>query len=290
MAGPDGSAQGVGASSGYVLGHSDVEHRRLEFQAELIAPITRQLLVDAGIAEGMHVLDVGTGRGDVAFVTAELVGDTGTVVGIDTAPAAIAAARERATADSQGNVSFEEGDPVGFRPGRPLDAVVGRYVLQFLPDPATVLRLIGGRLRPGGIVAFHEIDWTGHRSYPAVPLWDRCCNLVTEVIAAGGGEIASGSRIPSVFAEAGLPAPTMGMTTIVGAGANSRDVAQRMANLVCSLLPNLEDRGLVASGELDPQTLAQQIVDDVAASASFVIAGSEVTAHTRVPDRATDTS
>jgi len=80
------------------------------------------------------------------------------------------------------------------------------------------------------------------------------------------------------------------VATCFGAAANSGDVAQRLANLVLSLLPNLEDRGLVASGELDAQTLAQQIVDDVAASASFVIAGSEVTAHTRVPDRATDTS
>jgi cyclopropane fatty-acyl-phospholipid synthase-like methyltransferase len=47
----------------YVLGHAEAEHRRLEVQAALIAPITRRLLVDAGIQEGMHVLDVGTGGG-----------------------------------------------------------------------------------------------------------------------------------------------------------------------------------------------------------------------------------
>jgi ubiquinone/menaquinone biosynthesis C-methylase UbiE len=59
-----------------VLGHSEAELRRLTFQAALIEPITRELLVDAGIAEGMRVLDVGTGRGDVAFLVAEIVGDT----------------------------------------------------------------------------------------------------------------------------------------------------------------------------------------------------------------------
>ncbi|HKB19915.1 MAG TPA: hypothetical protein VKC65_02800, partial [Gaiellaceae bacterium] len=49
---------------GYVLGHSEAELRRLTFQADLIEPITRELLVDAGIEEGMRVLDIGTGRGD----------------------------------------------------------------------------------------------------------------------------------------------------------------------------------------------------------------------------------
>jgi SAM-dependent methyltransferase len=269
--------------SEYVLGHSDAEHRRLEFQAELTAPITRRLLVDAGIQEGMRVLDVGTGRGDVAFIAAELVGKTGSVLGIDSAPAAIAVARERAAADSHDNVSFEEGDPVSFTPMSQLDAIVGRYVLQFLSEPAAALRLLSGHLRPGGILAFHEIDWTGHRSEPPVQIWDRCCSLVTEVIAAGGADIASGGRIPSIFASAGLPAPSMGMTTIVGAGANSHDAVQRLANLVLSLLPKLQERGLVSPDEFDPDTLAQQIAGDVTASASFIAAGSEVTAYMRVP-------
>jgi hypothetical protein len=270
--------------SEYVLGHSEVEHRRLEFQAALIAPITRRLLVDAGLRQGMHVLDVGTGRGDVAFIAADIVGENGSVTGIDSAPRAIATARERAAVASRLNVSFEEGDPVAFEPASPLDAVVGRYVLQFLPDPAAVLRRLSGHLRPGGIVAFHEIDWTGHRSCPPAPMWDRCCSLVTKVLALGGAELASGGRIPAIYAAAGLPAPSMAMTAIVGAGANSQEVVRRMTNLVLSLLPRMQEHGLVASGELDPDTLERQLADDVQASASFVVAGSEVTAYTRLPD------
>lgn len=269
----------------YVLGHSNAEHRRLEFQAGLIAPITRRLLVDAGIREGMRVLDVGTGRGDVAFIAADIVGESGFVVGIDSASAALAVARERSAADGRVNVSFKEGDPASFTPMSPLDAIVGRYVLQFLRDPAAALRQVSDHLRPGGIVAFHEIDWTGHRSFPPVPIWDRCCRLVTDLIASGGAVIDSGGRLPSIFAEAALPAPSMAMTTIVGAGANSHDVVQRMANLVLSLLPRMEAHGLVAPGEVDPAALAQGLAHDVAMSASFIAAGSEVTAHSRKPAR-----
>jgi hypothetical protein len=110
--------------------------------------------------------------------------------------------------------------------------------------------------------------------------------LVTEAIALGGAEIASGSKLPAIFAEAGLPSPSLRMTTIVGAGANSKQVVQRMANLVISLLPTMQERGLVGPNGLDPGSLAQLLADDVTASASFVAAGSEVTAFTCLPTRA----
>ena len=43
----------------------------------------------------MRVLDIGCGVGDVSFLAAELVGPTGTVVGIDRNPGVLAVARQR---------------------------------------------------------------------------------------------------------------------------------------------------------------------------------------------------
>jgi cyclopropane fatty-acyl-phospholipid synthase-like methyltransferase len=65
----------------YVLGHSARELERLTIQARLIDRITRGFLRDGGIAEGMRVIDVGCGAGDVSFMAAELVGESGEVVG-----------------------------------------------------------------------------------------------------------------------------------------------------------------------------------------------------------------
>jgi ubiquinone/menaquinone biosynthesis C-methylase UbiE len=119
----------------------------------------------------MRVLDVGTGRGDVAFLAAELVGESGSVLGVDRAAEAIRAARDRAAERGDANVAFEEGDPAELAFSAPFDAVVGRYVLQFQREPAQMLCRLVDHLRPGGIVAFHEIDWTGHRSVPPVAIW-----------------------------------------------------------------------------------------------------------------------
>ena len=67
----------------YALGHSDRELDRLSAQARLIDPVTRRFFHDAGIVPGMHVLDVGRGAGDVAFLVADLVGESGEVIGVD---------------------------------------------------------------------------------------------------------------------------------------------------------------------------------------------------------------
>ena len=76
----------------YILGHSDPEIARLKMQARLLEPVTKRFLQQAGIAAGMHVLDIGSGAGDVAFLAAGLVGPSGSVLGSDTAAAAVSAA------------------------------------------------------------------------------------------------------------------------------------------------------------------------------------------------------
>ena len=265
----------------YVFGHSEFELRRLAFQASLLNPVTRQLLVEAGVTSGMRVLDVGTGVGDVAFLVAELVGDTGSVVGVDRAPAAVAVARERAEQASLPNVSFVEGDPAQLTFTDQFDAVVGRLVLMFQPEPSAMLRPLVSHLRPGGTVAFHECDWTGYRSYPPVALWDRCCGLVEQALQAGGADTHFGSKLPSTFAAAGLAAPAMQISAIIGAGANCGDAAQRLAGAVETLMPAIEERGLAEPGEIEADTLAQRLIDDVTASASFAVAPSEFTAWSR---------
>ena len=111
----------------YVLGHAKQELDRLSTQARVIDPLTRRLLIEAGIRPGMRVLDVGSGAGHVAFLAAELVGDAGEVVGVDRSQVALASARAGATAQRVRNVSFQAGDPIEMTFEQSFDAVIGRY-------------------------------------------------------------------------------------------------------------------------------------------------------------------
>jgi ubiquinone/menaquinone biosynthesis C-methylase UbiE len=120
----------------YLMGRSEAETRRLITQHQLYGRFTRRLLEDAGIVEGMKVLDVGSGAGDVALLAAELVGPTGSVLGVDQDPEVLETASARAEASGLTNISFHAGDLNKNIPGNDFDAVVGRLVLLYVPDPA----------------------------------------------------------------------------------------------------------------------------------------------------------
>ena len=86
----------TGNSANYALGHAPTEIRRLGIQAALLRPITTRLLQGLGVSPGMRILDAGWGAGDVTLLAADLVCESGAVVGIDRSEAAILAARARA--------------------------------------------------------------------------------------------------------------------------------------------------------------------------------------------------
>jgi ubiquinone/menaquinone biosynthesis C-methylase UbiE len=87
----------------------------------------------------MRVLDVGSGAGDVAILLAAVVGPEGEVIGSDSARTAIQMAERRIREEGIPNVSFLHGDPVEMTFEKPFDAVVGRYVLQFMSNPSAAL-------------------------------------------------------------------------------------------------------------------------------------------------------
>jgi SAM-dependent methyltransferase len=270
---------GEAGSSTYALGHSERELNRLRVQARLVDPITRRFLVEAGIRRGMRVLDVGSGVGDAAFLVAEFVGADGEVVGTDRSDAALAVARRRAAERSLRNVSFREGDPAGMTFEEPFDAVVGRYVLNFQPDPAGMLRKLVTHVRTGGLVVFHEPYRGPVRSYPPVAAYDEAWELVNETGRRLGADPLFGLKLHATFIAAGLPAPTMRFESVIAGGATSADHVHFEMDLVPTLATEMERLGVVAAGELDAvETLADQVIDEVAATESVVVGRGEVAA------------
>lgn len=136
----------------YVLGHSETELRRLEEQGHFFSDLTKHVFRQAGLGEGMHVLDVGSGAGDVSLLAGKLVGPSGHVVGVDRSEEAVAMANARAQASGARHVRFVGGDAATMEFESKFDAVVGRLVLMYHPRPAEMLlldRANSARLRSG---------------------------------------------------------------------------------------------------------------------------------------------
>jgi protein-L-isoaspartate O-methyltransferase len=113
----------------YAMGRSEAETERLIRQSGLYAPFTWRLFEQVGLGPGMRVLDVGTGAGDVALMAAEMVGTTGSVVGVDHNPKVLQTARARAIRAGVTNATFVEGDAGALELDGGFDAAVGRLVL-----------------------------------------------------------------------------------------------------------------------------------------------------------------
>ncbi|OBI42356.1 class I SAM-dependent methyltransferase [Mycobacterium sp. E796] len=207
--------------SSYVLGHADEEVQRLLLQGRLYDGYTEHALRLAGLRPGMRVLDIGSGPGDVSFVAARLVGPTGSVLGVDAAPAMVELARTRAAEKGLATVRFTQASIDAIALDEPVDAVVGRLILMHLPDPAATLRRLSSLVRPGGVIAFAEIDITRARSVPELPLFSQVIAGIVRAFEAMGISPRFGTTLHTVFADAGLGAPQLAIGAPIGTAADA---------------------------------------------------------------------
>ena len=268
----------------YTMGRSKEETERLIQQSGLYEDITGRLLRDAGLFTGMKVLDIGSGAGDVAFAAAELVGSEGEVLGVDMNPEILETARTRAQAAGLTNVQFVAGDAQTLGLPNDFDALIGRLVLMYLPDPVATLKQLATHLRPGGIVAFQEVDFTTYSSIarPETPMMNQLAEWGVEVFRRSGANVGMGLDLYSTFVDAGLPEPSLQYTAPVG-GPEAWIGYQFIANAFRSILPLLERFGIATAEEVDLETLAQQLRAEVVASKRPLILPPHITAWAQLP-------
>ena len=267
-------------SNSYVLGHSESELDRLSAQAEIFEPATREVLLAAGLKPGMRVLDVGCGAGDVAFLASEIVGPAGQVVAVDRAPEALARASHRAGGRRLENILFEQGDPAEMEFQCDFDAVIGRLVLMYYAEPTDAVRKLAGKLRSGGVLLFQELDGAGCFSWPPSPTYDSTIYLIRKALELSGAPTRLGLRLYSIFQDAGLPAPEMRLFGAVGGG-EDHPVYSVVAESLRSLLPVLETFGVITAEQLDVDSLAARMRQEIIANRSVATSPSLIGAWVR---------
>jgi len=130
------------------------------------------------------------------------------------------------------------------------DAVIGRYVLIHQSDPVGFLRAATRLLRPGGVLAFHEIEFGGLRSLPNVEIWDKTADVIKDFFHRTLPHHDIANRLIDLFATVELPCPNTFCEVPVGGGAASPIYAW-FAEGIRSVLPQIAQMGM-ATGDLMP--------------------------------------
>jgi ubiquinone/menaquinone biosynthesis C-methylase UbiE len=271
------------SNSTYVLGSSPRELSRLSLQAQIIQPITERLLRRLGIREGMRVLDLGCGAGDVSMLAAEMVGPTGSVVGIDQSAAAVAKAEARVRDSGYQQISFCISSVEKFFSAEPFDVVIGRFVLIHQPSPSDFLRAAQRHVRRGGVIAFHEVS-CHHELYslPKAPLFQRMAKLLRIGFSAFPSYDAAG-RLLEHFRMADLPHPELFAEMSVGGGKDSPFYAW-IAETISSLTPLLVKQGVTSEEEISIDTLEERLRSQVVKMQSQLVGYPQVCAWARLHD------
>ena len=177
------------AAEKYALGYRRLEQQRLQRQAEELGPEAEWLFDQIGIADGATVLEIGCGpRGCLDLLSAR-VGSSGRVVGVELSQAAVELAQDFLTKRGLQNVEVLAGDAraVGLAEGS-FDLVTSRLVLVNIPEPDRMIATAVALARPGGAVAFHEIDWVAVMCDPPSQAWTTLTDLYLAVSAKNGND------------------------------------------------------------------------------------------------------
>ncbi|MGF6508549.1 methyltransferase domain-containing protein [Paraburkholderia sp. 32] len=217
------------------------------------ADFTSRLVVDAGIRAGMKVLDVGCGSGDVAFLLAQLVGASGTIVGVDHDPSALAVARQRTVADGAAIPTFVQCELLELPESLGLfDAIVGRRVLMYQADAVEAVRVLTRNLRPGGIILFQEHDTTMvPASLDAFPLHRQVTGWIQGMIEREGADLHVGFNLHRNLTQAGLVVEEVRAECLL----QTPDRPYGLGHIVRACLPRIVAHGVATADEIGIETL-----------------------------------
>ncbi len=144
--------------------------RRADRVRETGMAVSIRMIDRLQLQPGHDVLELAAGPGDTGFLAAELINPGGTLICSDGTEAMLEIARERARRLGIDNVEFKRIELEWIDlPTASVDAILCRWGLMLILDPAAALQEGRRVLRPGGRIALAVWDQSAHNPWATIP-------------------------------------------------------------------------------------------------------------------------
>lgn len=178
-------------------------------EARLTAPLTERMIDLAGIRPGMHLLDLGTGRGEPAISAARRVGPSGFVLGVDVSASMLDMARQRAAREGVTNLELRvmNAEALAGIPTAYFDATLARWGLMYMGSPVAALGGARRAMVPSGVLVaavWAEPERVPYFSLPRRVLERHRPLPPIDFAAPGTFRFADPERMQRDFRDAGL--------------------------------------------------------------------------------------
>lgn len=171
----------------------------------------------------MRLLDLGCGSGTITADLAQRLGPGGSAVGVDVEASVLSTAAAHAASRGVSNLKFQEGSVYALPfAADSFDVVFAHQVFQHLSDPVAAFAEARRVLRPSGIVAVRDSDYSCFSWAPRLPGLDAWLALYRRIARANGAEPDAGPMLKRWARAAGFDDITVSSSTWTFSNAEDR--------------------------------------------------------------------
>ncbi len=185
----------------YVHGYEERENIRLQDQASTLVELLHS---DTKYPKGSKVLEAGCGVG-AQTITLAKNSPGALITSIDISEVSVNEARNKAEAAGITNVQFAQADIFNLPyPQESFDHIFICFVLEHLPQPVEVLKMLKKYLKQGGTITVIEGDHGSAYFYPASEAAQKAIQCQVELQHRAGGNAMIGRELYPLLHQAGF--------------------------------------------------------------------------------------
>lgn len=235
-------------SKEYILGISQTELERLEFQHGVWKKVTDDFFKIINIRSGWKCLDVGAGPGFVSKEIREMTGDKGEVSVLEPSEFYLDYFKEISKKNNWSNIKYLHGNLEDVEIDKEYyDLIYSRWVIDFVPEPEKFLLKLLYALKKGGLIAIQDYIYEGIGLYPSGGPFDRIAEVVKAYWRIGGGDPYFIAKVPPLFRKNNIE--MVEYSPVVLAGGNESGVFKWADRFFTGHLQTMSDMKIISEKE-----------------------------------------